>query len=101
MSKHSQLTDELQERACLYAAGALPESERIDYVRHLEEDDCAVCRDEARQLVAAAHALALSAPLETPSPQVKERLMVQVRASLPPIHRPVAATATRPWLAWV
>jgi len=28
--RHSQLTDDLQERASLYAAGALPESERAE-----------------------------------------------------------------------
>jgi hypothetical protein len=83
MARHFQLTDELQEKASLYAAGAMPEAERVEYTRHLEDDDCAVCRKEAEELLFAAHSLGLGGRLETPSARVKEQFMRQVHASLP------------------
>jgi len=94
--KHVHLTEELLEKASLFAAGALPEDERREYVRHLEEDDCAVCRNEARELQTAANFLSLHVPLETPSPRVKERLMERVRSSamVMPMPKP------RRWLEW-
>jgi anti-sigma-K factor RskA len=92
--KHVHLTEELLEKASLFAAGALPEDERREYVRHLEEDDCAVCRNEARELQTAANFLSLHVPLETPSPRVKERLMERVRSSA--AVRPMP----RRWLEW-
>src|SRR5262245_19029679 len=93
-AKHNHLTEELLERASLFAAGALPEDERREYVRHLEEDDCAVCRNEARELQTAANFLSLHVPLETPSPRVKERLMERVRSSA------VVTPMPRRWLEW-
>ena len=36
--KHPHLTEELQEKAMLYAAGALEKGERDEYSRPLEED---------------------------------------------------------------
>jgi len=91
--KHNQLTDELQEKASLFAVGALPEDERLEYVRHLEEDQCNVCKDEVREFQSAVNLIALAAPLQTPSPVVKERLMEQVRRATPP-HR------TPRWAIW-
>src|SRR5262245_2102735 len=93
--RHQHLTEELLEKASLFAAGALPEDERREYVRHLEEDDCAICRNEARELQTAANFLSLHVPLETPSPRVKDRLMERVRSSalIMPMPR-------RRWLEW-
>jgi anti-sigma-K factor RskA len=79
--KHINLTDDLQEQASLYAAGAMTESERQEYVRHLEDDRCEVCRAEVKELQAAMSMAALSAPPVTPSPAVRERLMEQARAA--------------------
>lgn len=81
--KHLQLTDELQERASIYAAGAMPEDERREYARHLEEDGCAVCRQEVRELQSTASLLGLSLPLEAPSANVKARLMAQAETQSP------------------
>lgn len=78
--KHHQLTDDLQETASLYTAGALPEPERLAFARHLEEDDCRICRNEVRELQSAGALLSLNMPLMTPSPRVKERLMAQARS---------------------
>lgn len=88
--KHLQLTDELQEQASLYASGAMPESERREYVRHLEEDDCAVCRREAGELQSAAGLLALGLDPQTPSPAVKARLMAPLQSDPP-----------RRWIIWL
>jgi anti-sigma-K factor RskA len=79
--KHLQLNEELQERAILYAAGALDEKERRDYARHLEEDDCAICLAEVRECEAAAQSLVMNLPLQTPSASVKQRLLAQAEAS--------------------
>jgi hypothetical protein len=97
MAKHIQLTDELQEKASLYAAGAMPEAERAEYTRHLEDDGCDVCRKEAEELLFAAHSLGLGGTLETPSARVKEQFMRQVHASLP-APRPKPRESR--WFAW-
>jgi anti-sigma-K factor RskA len=81
--KHTQLTEDLQERASLYAAGAMTDSERLEYARHLEEDQCTVCRSEVDQLQAAISLLAFSVPSSGPSPGVKARLMDQARNATP------------------
>lgn len=81
--KHTQLTDELQEQASLYACGAMSESERREYARHLEEDDCSVCRQEAHELQSAAGLMALGLEQQNPSAAVKARLMAPL-ASPPP-----------------
>jgi anti-sigma factor RsiW len=85
--RHQQLTDELQERAMLYAAGALDEPERTEYSRHLQEDDCAVCIAEVLESEAAAQSLAMMLPTQTPSASVKQRLLERAeatRATRPP-----------------
>jgi len=96
--KHLQLTDELQEQASLFAAGALPESERREYARHLEEDDCAICQNEAREFMSTANLLIFRGPLESPSPKVKQRLMEQVRAGA--TTRRASVAKPRRWLEW-
>ena len=79
--KHSHLTDDLQEQASLYAAGAMTESERREYAHHLEDDRCEVCRAEVDELQAAMSMVAFSTPPVSPSPAVRERLMEQARAA--------------------
>jgi len=93
---HLQLTDELQEQASLYAAGAMTDGERREYARHLEEDNCAVCRREAEEFQAAAGLLALGLDPLMPSPSVKERLMA-------PLANRSSAQATKPrrWVIWL
>src|SRR5690348_14938524 len=86
--KHNQLTDQLQETAALFAVGALPESERTAFVRHLEEDGCRVCQDEVRELKAAGDLLAFSLPVNQPSDKVHKRLMEQARAASAAPRRP-------------
>jgi len=75
--KHTQLTEDLQEQASLYAAGAMTDGERREYARHLEEDQCDVCRSEVDELQSAMSMLAFTVPSARPSPAVKARLMEQ------------------------
>jgi anti-sigma-K factor RskA len=100
MTKHLHLNDELQEKASLFAAGALPEDERKEYVRHLEEDGCEVCRAEAFELQSVVHALAMGLPSNSPSPDVKKRLMAQAElaASTPAI--PQSRKRSLDWFGW-
>jgi anti-sigma-K factor RskA len=93
--RHSQLTDDLQEQASLYAAGAMTESERQEYARHLEEDQCTVCRSEVNELQSAISMLAFSAPSAAPSPRVRERLLEQACSVAPP--RVVPSVLPRPF----
>lgn len=95
--KHTELTDDLQERASLYAAGAMTGSERLEYARHLEEDRCAVCNAEVKELQSAVSLLAFAIPESSPSPRVKERLMEQARSARPVVEWPRAGI---PWLQW-
>jgi len=95
--KHQQLTEELQERALLYAAGALDEQEHAEYSRHLAEDDCAVCKAEALESEAAAVSMAMLLPQQTPSASVKRQLMARVGVRDEPRRTSFGWTA---WFGW-
>jgi anti-sigma-K factor RskA len=95
--RHTELTDDLQERASLYAAGAMSDSERLEYARHLDEDQCAVCQAEVKELQSAISMLAFSVPSSSPSPTVKVRLMQQARQAVP-VRQPQPAGFR--WLQW-
>jgi len=86
--KHLQINSELQERALLFAIGALPEEERREYLRHLENDGCEVCLAQSFEFQDVAQSFAHNLPPETPSAVVKERLIAQVRAES---HAPIAS----------
>ncbi len=98
--RHQQLTDELQEKAILYAAGALDEDERREYERHLDEDNCTVCRGEVRESEAAAQSLAIMLPMQTPSESVKRRLIERAEAASLPGRRRHSAERSKPAFAW-
>ena len=95
--RHTELTDDLQERASLYAAGAMTDSERLEYVRHLDEDQCSVCQAEVKELQSAMSMLAFSVPSTSPSATVKVRLMQQARQAVP-VSQPRPAGFR--WLQW-
>jgi len=97
--RHSQLTEDLQEQASLYAAGAMPEHERMEYARHLEEDQCAVCRAEVNELQSAIGMFAFSLPERAPSEGVRERLLEQARNLA--ATRPAQSFVRRHWLELV
>lgn len=93
--RHTQLTDDLQERASLFAAGALPESERAEFALHIEDEQCAVCRAEATELQNMMALVAFSVPSASPSPTLKTRLIEQARNSGP--VRPKSAMLFGRW----
>ena len=100
--RHRQLTDDLQEQATLYATGAMTDSERKEFARHLEEDQCAVCISEVKELQSVAAMLAFDTAPAEPSPAVYERLMEQARSVAPPKPpRPRLPFLTRYWLQLV
>jgi anti-sigma-K factor RskA len=102
--KHQQLTDELQEKAMLYASGAMDEVEHAEYARHLEEDNCSICRAEVLESEAAAQSLVLMLPLQTPSPSVKQRLVARAEADSFSGRRQQSVQRERPaftWLPWL
>ncbi len=97
--RHTELTNDLQERATLYAAGAMNESERQEFARHLEEDQCAVCGSEVRELQSAASLIAFAATPSTPSPNVRSRLLEQAKQQSP--HRVERESSGMRWLQWI
>jgi anti-sigma-K factor RskA len=96
--RHTELTDDLQEQASLYAAGAMTESERKEFARHLEEDQCAVCVAEVKELQSAVTMLAFDTAPAIPSPSVRERLMEQARSVAPARAASRFPFLTRHWL---
>src|SRR5689334_21607094 len=101
LMRHTQLTDDLQEQASLYAVGAMTEVERKEYARHLEEDQCAVCVSEVKELQSAASMLAYAAPSAAPSPAVRARLMEQARRVAPAEAAPRRPLFARHWLQFI
>jgi anti-sigma-K factor RskA len=97
--RHTELTNDLQERASLYAAGAMTQGEREEYARHLEEDLCAVCATEVRELQATASLIAFAAAPATPSPNVRSRLLEQAGQQSP--QRVERSSAGIRWLQWI
>jgi len=78
-----------------YAIGSL-DSEEADRVKqHLLS--CLICRDESNAFQAVAEQLSFAAPIATPSPDLKHRLMQRVQAARPGPHAPVQAPK-HPWL---
>jgi anti-sigma-K factor RskA len=80
-------------------------SEEQEYARHLDEDECAVCRSEVRELQSAISLMAFTLPSASPSPSVKARLMEQAQRVSP--AAPPAKAGFRPakagfrWMQWV
>lgn len=75
--KHAALTDEIVERAALYALGALTQIEAQAFEDHLA-DGCAVCRSELDAYHLAVEGLALATPAAEPSPEVRHRLLASL-----------------------
>jgi Anti-sigma-K factor rskA/Putative zinc-finger len=61
-----------------WVLGALPEDEHERFAAHLS--GCEVCRREVAELQMVADTLPLAAPQLAPPPELKERIMAQVRA---------------------
>ncbi|MFL6214968.1 MAG: cupin domain-containing protein [Blastocatellia bacterium] len=75
--KHAALTDDVVERAALYALGALTQIEAQAFEDHLAEG-CAVCRSELDEYHLAVEGLALATRDAEPSPAVRRRLLASL-----------------------
>jgi anti-sigma-K factor RskA len=73
----AQTHDDFAELAGLYVLGALSEAERKAFEAHASS--CAACTAEIRALTPVSSALAHLAPSETPSPDVRPRIMASIR----------------------
>ena len=102
--KHEHLTDDLRDTAMLYAAGALETGEREAFLRHLEEDKCKVCLAEVREFEAAVQSLAIALPEESPSENVKKRLLDQAEAvstRVRAVETPRKRSSILAWTGWL
>lgn len=75
---HRFSDDEIQERASLYALGALSQHEARAFEEHLE--DCAVCAEELEGFAEVVGALGFDATEATPPARVREQLSALVVA---------------------
>lgn len=73
MGVHSELAD----LASLYALGALQGSEKVSFEAHLAV--CVTCAAEVRAFAPVAAALASTAAVATPSPEVRRALLSRIR----------------------
>jgi anti-sigma-K factor RskA len=82
--------------AASYVLGALPDDELGGFLAHL--DGCDACQREVSELTLAVNALPVSAPLATPPPELKSRIMATVNseAELLAAAGPEADRAPRP-----
>jgi anti-sigma factor ChrR (cupin superfamily) len=69
-----------QEQALFYSIGALDQAEKEAFERHLEEG-CRSCLTELREFQAVAFGLALTAPAQAPSKDVRLRLLSRANES--------------------
>jgi Anti-sigma-K factor rskA, C-terminal/Putative zinc-finger len=78
-----------------YALGCLDEEDLIKVARHLPH--CAVCRSELSTYWATVDRLPFAAPLRTPSPQLKSKIMQRAEKTAPSAiaSRPTPAPAAR------
>ncbi|HEU4387512.1 MAG TPA: hypothetical protein VFV34_06925, partial [Blastocatellia bacterium] len=77
--KHKEPIEETQERASLYALGALSQLEARSFERHLSEG-CPVCEKELAQFESTVGLLSLSASPVEPAPRVKDALLQRIKA---------------------
>ncbi len=77
MSVHRELTQEVRDRAALYALGGMQDADLPSFEQHLEA--CEPCRNEVSELRPVAEGLALAAPEADPPPGLRERVLARVR----------------------
>jgi quercetin dioxygenase-like cupin family protein len=72
--KHSDVTDDIRERAALHVLGALSAEAAREFERHLDEG-CTVCAVERDAFAAVAADLAVATPSVSPRPELRSRLL--------------------------
>ncbi|HTQ54831.1 MAG TPA: cupin domain-containing protein [Bryobacteraceae bacterium] len=82
MREHQTATDEIRERASLFAAGALPPGDAAEFREHMK--GCIVCADEARTFHDMASLLPFAVTGPAPPPQLREKLLARIQEPAPP-----------------
>jgi len=75
--EHKLATDEIREKAALYALGALSQIEARAFENHLDEG-CEVCRAELAGFDGVVGVLGLAAPTSNPPAELRSRLMATI-----------------------
>ena len=85
--KHSVADDQVREQLALYALGALSQQEARAVENHLAEG-CEVCVSELQSFESVVGALGLAVPPVTPPPDVRAKLLTQLREETEAVSRP-------------
>jgi anti-sigma-K factor RskA len=95
--KHETVTEEVQEKAALYALGAFSLMEARSFELHLEEG-CTICRQEVARFEEVTSQLGLSAEMETPPAYLRDVLAarIQKEAQASGVVTPLHGAETRP-----
>jgi len=93
-SEHTQWSEDL----AAYMLGALEPGETAGFERHL--DGCERCQAELRWFEPAVQTLPESIERQKPPRSLRENLMVEVRADVPPAKRPRPRWSWRPAMAF-
>jgi anti-sigma factor ChrR (cupin superfamily) len=80
--EHVAVTDEIQKKASLSAAGALPPKEEREFREHLKS--CRVCAEELRAFLEAASCRPLALETAAPPQGLRARLLARIQGELPP-----------------
>ena len=78
--RHNISQDEMQEKAALYALGALSQHEARAFEEHVAEG-CDFCHSELEAFEQVANAIALDAGEQEPPPEVRDRLIAAINDS--------------------
>lgn len=87
--------DRWREDVAAYMLGALQPAEEAELERHLE--GCERCREEVRWFLPAVDALPEGVERLQPPPQLRARLLAEVRSDLPDAQTRTAPAADGPW----
>jgi quercetin dioxygenase-like cupin family protein/bacterioferritin-associated ferredoxin len=92
---HHTATDEIRERASLFAVGALPSDEAAEFREHLK--NCGVCAEEARAFLDAASWLPFATDGVAAPSHLREKLMARIQQPDPPPGIQVVRAAEGAW----
>lgn len=90
---HTRLTTGIRDRIGDYALGLLNSRQARAFEKHLHEG-CAVCETELRAVIETISCLALSVPEVAPRPQLRDRVLDQVKSVSDLVNNPQV------WKAW-
>jgi predicted ChrR family anti-sigma factor len=93
MKRHDIADEEMNERAALYALGALSQHEARAFEKHLEEG-CETCEEEVRDFTGVVAALAFDATEQAPPEELRDRLCARIAKASRPASQSQTTTET-------